>query len=243
VIPLSTSVGTGEYVAGETHMGASGPRVVAASRRGVVIHGGRGQSALSNMPPDLITQALVAMGAPVLYGDFVDGRTWGSDLGQTRLGQLWTLQKNNFGAKNDKVVLYGSSMGALVVLNWARANPASVAAIALVIPATDLRDLHDNAASRGAAAAGAAAEIETAYGGAAAYAAAATAHNPAENAASYRGLPMKIWYSGDDPTCLPSITTAFASGAGAEAQNIGNFGHGSNSAYAGSVVDFLGSYA
>ena len=241
MIAVSTSSGTGQYVASEWHIGCYSRRVKSAARRGVLIHGGRTQTALSNMPPDSITAQLVSDSIPVMYFDCSDGKTWGNPTSVTRTGQAWTYQKNNFGAKTDKVVLYGTSMGALVMFNWALANLSSVAGIVTVNGAVSLIDLHDN--DRG----GHKAEIETAHGTGvvASYVgnSTITARDPAQNAASFAGVPIKMFYSGNDPICIPSATTAFASASGAETVNMGNLGHATDPAYAPDVAAFIARYA
>jgi hypothetical protein len=235
---LATSTGTGQYVAAENHL-ACFTATKAGARRGVLVHGGRTQTALGNMPPDGISQALAAEGIPVMYGDYSDGKTWGNDTGSTRAGQLWTYQKANFGAKTDKVCLYGASMGAATLLRWALANVSSVACFAGIIPALSLVDLHDN--NRG----GFAAEIETAHGVTGTYAGnpTITGRDPGQNAASY-AFPIKLWYSGDDPTVVPATVAAFAAAApNCSTVNMGNFGHAANPRYASDVATFLRQYA
>ena len=231
-------MGTGAYVASENHVACFTARK-AGVRRGVLIHGGRGQTALGNLPPDGVTRALAADSIPVMYADYSNGATWGNDVGRDRVGQLWTYQKNTWDAKTDKVCLYGASMGALPLLRWALANLSSVAAIALAIPAVSLVDLHDN--NRG----GYAAEIETAHGVIGAYAgnATITARDPLQNAAAYAGIPIKIWYSEDDPICVASAVAAFATAAAATAVNMGKLGHATDPAYAADVKAFLARYA
>jgi predicted alpha/beta hydrolase family esterase len=224
---LSTSTGTGQYVASETHVGCTGRYTNAGAKRAVLIHGGRGQTALSNMPPDTITRLVVETGAPVMYADYVDGKQWGNDTVQSRISSLWTFAQSSFGAKTDKVVLYGASMGGPCMLNWAIANPTKVAAIALVIPAVDLGDIYDNntTASLGFTAS---TDIDAAYGGAGSFSGTVrTTHNPTLNASALAGIPILQFYSGNDPVCRPATQTAFQAAVGSSCTivNMGNYGH------------------
>lgn len=149
-------------------------------------------------------QALNALGLPLISGAFGGPTHWGTDTAQARVDEaVGILGSAEFAAKTDKVVLLGISMGALLALNWARANPAKVACLALMYPVTDLAYMHDTAAL------GFTAEIEAAYGGAAGYQAALATHNPQANAAAYEGMPIKMWYSDADAS-VGDTPAAFA---------------------------------
>jgi dienelactone hydrolase len=250
-MPLSTSIGTGQYVAAETHMGCNGRYVKPAARRTVLIHGGWGQSALSNMPPDNITRTVGEMGGPVMYADYVNGKQWGNDTVQSRISSLWSFAQSSFGAKTDKVVLYGTSMGGCCVLNWAIRNVAKVAAILLVIPVVDLGDVYDNnrTSSLGFTAS---TDIDAAYGGAGSFSGTVrTTHNPTLNAGALAGVPILQFYSGTDPVCVPSTQTAFQAAVGSSCTivNMGNYGHGAPPStdpqaqvIAGRAISFLAQY-
>lgn len=170
-------------------------------------------------------------GLPVVTADF-GGNHWGRDDGITKVSALWAYFQSR-GLASDKVDLIAISMGTLLALNWAKANPTAVRRILCVNPAVDLADFHDN--NRG----GYAAEIETAYGGAAAYATAKTAHNPAENTASFAGLPIDLYYSTDDTIVVPSTVTAFAAASGATAHSLGAVAHTAGSLSAAEVAAVL----
>lgn len=241
-----TQGGEGQYVGSgsERHVGLRGHSWRPSLKRMVLVHGGYGQTAAGNLPPDTVAQEIVRRGGAQMFFDCVDGKTFGNDTAITRVGQAWTYGRAAFGTKSDKLCLYGSSMGGLPLLNWALANLPSVACVALVIGATDLRDMHDN--GRGASIGiDLTAAIETAFGGLAGYNAAATAHNPAEHASSFAGIPIRIWYSGNDPVVVPSTVTSFVAGVGASASavNMGNLGHAVDSAFAKDVAAFMGQYA
>lgn len=236
------SGGTGQYVASERHMAVFDRSYHPdATKRGVVHHAARTQQVSGFDPANQIVQAICAPSGPALINcDFSNGTTWGNDTGQSRLGSAWAYVKTAFGAKTDKVVLYGISMGMLVCLNWARANPSSVAAIVGISGVVDLADMHDQ--NRG----GYAAEIETAYTNLAGYTSAVAAHNPAVHATDFVGIPMKLWRSSDDTIAIPSLTDTFAATAGATIVNAGSGGGGhifDFTPYVQSLADFVHTYA
>jgi alpha-beta hydrolase superfamily lysophospholipase len=115
------------------------------------------------------------------------------------------------GAKAGKVLVYGGSMGALTALVWAMNNPTLVLGVGGIIPVVNLADVHDN--NRG----GHAASIETAYGGAAGYAAAVAAHNPAANPGLLASMPIKLWTGGNDAVATPGAASAFVAAVGSNA--------------------------
>jgi hypothetical protein len=131
-------------------------------------------------------------------------------------------------------------MGNLSAMAYARANPTQVAAIAGVIPALDLNDIHAN--NRGGAAAG----VNTAYGGAYVQATHGPTHNPVTYAATLpASLPIAIWTASDDPLCVPATTTTFMTARPGTGNNsVGALGHSEASvaAAATGVVAFIEEY-
>lgn len=237
------TTGVGQYAPGETHVVKFGRTWRPGTKRGVIFHGGRGQAALDYIGPG--AASAIRLGAPWIHIDGVDGKQWGNDTvtgAGGRIDQAWSYLQTKFGAKTDKVVIYGVSMGGLTVLNWVRNNLTKVAAVALVTPAVDLRDLHDNDRTWPNLNFHSPADIETAYGGAANYTAVASAHNPAEHASAYVGIPMHIWYSNNDPYAIPSLVTSFASSAGAQVTNLGNVFHDGSQANPDEISSFMQPY-
>jgi pimeloyl-ACP methyl ester carboxylesterase len=149
--------------------------------------------------------------------------TWGNDTAISACASSLTYLNTVTGARTDRAIVVGLSMGALTALNWARANPSKVAAIGLFLPTVNLADMHDN--NRG----GFAGDIEASYGGASGYATDGPSHDPANFTASYASMPIRIWYSSDDPVAVPSVVTAFGTAVGATMTNLGNVGHSNNS--------------
>jgi pimeloyl-ACP methyl ester carboxylesterase len=172
----STS-GVGAYVASERHVLIANRDYRAdGTKRGVLYcpsHGNDATQAIAAHYVDDVLNAVAEAGFPVLSCDLgAGGTSWGNDTAISRFTSAKNYLQGTCGAKAGAVLVYGFSMGGLTALNWARQHPDKVAAAAFACPAVDLADIHDN--NRG----GYAAEIETAYGGAAGYAAAVAAHNP-----------------------------------------------------------------
>jgi alpha-beta hydrolase superfamily lysophospholipase len=138
--------------------------------------------------------------------------SWGNDdaIDSVDKSLGWLGAVDGQRCRDDKVFLAGASMGTLTTLNWARQHLDKVAAVALCVPAVSLADLHDRNVQ------GWKTEIETAYGGAAAYTAAVPTHDPLTYASELVGLPIKLWYSPDDPVIAPAKVEAFAAAVGAE---------------------------
>lgn len=192
--------------------------------------------------PDPVVDELARRGYPVLCPALADN-SWGNNASQTALADAIAYAHSPaVGAKAGPVLLRAGSMGTLVALNYLLAHPADVAAVAVALPAVDLADLHDNGAARGGIDP---VGIETAYGGAAGYAAQRAAHNPIENAAAYAPYAgrVRMWYADDDPTTIPSRVLAFRDATGIPAVNMGPGGHAFDPAFTDDVVAFLESHA
>lgn len=177
-------------------------------------------------PPDFdndvkakeLAQRIAMQQIPAIATD-LGASTWGNDTVIASYGSTVTFLNSRTGARTDRVMLLGMSMGALTVLNWAVANISKVAAIGLLLPCVDLADIHDN--NRG----GFQAAVEGAYGGLSGYTAAEPTHNPANFTATLSSVPIRIWYSTDDPICVPSVVTAFGSAVGATMTSLGAVSH------------------
>ena len=236
---MHASYGIGRYAASEADV-VCRSRTATTGRPAVLQLGGRGTTAtidLLNGSPE--QEALADRGFTVMAADWSGTTHWGNDTAQARVATAKTyVQATPYGAKAGKVCLSGRSMGGLLSVLYALANPTAVQAVALAIPAVGLVDIHDN--NRG----GFATEIETAYGGASAWNTAKAAHDAASRAGEYAalGIPTKIWYSSDDPICVPSVVTAFATAVGASTVNMGAQGHGVYSTFPGEAADFLAAH-
>lgn len=215
-----SSLGAGYHVASPTerqHYAEPIPFATDGTRRGLIVCHGRGVLAEAGIGGAPIW---TGVGLPNVTPDMGSTIHWGNDASINRVTSAkgFLVAK---GAKSDKALIVAISMGALSALSWARQNLSSVAAIALITPVVSLPDVHDNNLN------GWAAEIESAYGGAAAYTAALPTHNPAQFAAQLAGIPIRAYYSTDDPTARATPVASFVAAVGSSAQAvpIGAFGH------------------
>jgi pimeloyl-ACP methyl ester carboxylesterase len=245
--------GNGQYVASETHvifynrLDTLDPN----ARIGIVFaHGffANGDFFTKDDPTTgpwrQLVDAIVAKGIPIISTDLGGASTWGNETLVSRLDSSITYLNTITGARTDQVLLMGLSMGGTSVLNWAKnwnstnggdyANLSKVAGIALFAPAVDIIDINDN--NRGGLGSIPQASYTSYPGGWDAHKASA---NPVNNAAGYTGVPIRIWYSTDDPVCIPSTQTAFASGSGATLTSLGNVGHSALGLNVTQVADWL----
>lgn len=154
--------------------------------------------------------------------------TWGNSTIRTDVSTLktncqtaQTPQPAVFAA--GKVHLVGISMGGLIALNWAKANPTLVQSITLVIPVLDVQAVYDE--NRGTFTS----LIAPAYGGGRP----TDADNPIKNAGSFTGFPINLYYSTTDPITTLSESESFAAATGAVPRSMGALGHGSGAPWGG----------
>lgn len=226
---LVQSYGKGLYVAGEGHASVMpGDYRRDGSKRGLIFGHSRGGDATqlvaaSSSSYKTMRALAASLMLPMLGTDAGGTDNWGNATAVTRMGQtLSYLRGSAVGASTtDPIILVAQSMGAPTVLNWARANLTSVAAVVLFIPAVNITDVHTN--NRGDLTA----SINSAYGGTWSEAAYGATYNPATYAASLAGVPIQIWTASDDPIVIPSVVTAFAAAVGpsVEVRNLGALGH------------------
>lgn len=166
------------------------------------------------------------------------GDTWGNDTAIARTLEAQSYLQGVMGGTAGQIALLGGSMGGLNAINYARAYPANVACLALIVPVVDLADMHDN--NRG----GLAASIETAYGGSSGYAAAVGTKNPAVNTSEIAALniPTRIWYSTSDTVTTTASQTTFGAAVGATMTSLGAIGHSMSSIVPSQVSAFIDTY-
>lgn len=175
-----------------------------------------------------LTRALGLTEQPLLGADLDGLSTWGRAGFVDAIEDIIVHANSVFGTRTDLVGMLGLSMGGLG-LNWVRQNANRLAAYAGLLPVAALDAMHDrDPGGRGAT-------IESAYGGTSAYNAALAANpscdpNAATSIAVLTTLKskMRLWYSSDDTTVVPSEVTGFASAVGCEATNVGAVGHSLN---------------
>lgn len=172
----------------------------------LTFHGrnGGGQDLFSYTFGSVPLQMMMDAGYVVLSSSNGGSLNWGNDASQTQTtSDKATIQASPFNARSGKVFLSAFSMGGIAALRWAKNNPTLVHGLILIDTAADIDYFYTH---------GYTAEIDTAYGGSAAYAAAKASVNPMANAASYANIPMRLFSTTDDTTVPPADNNAaFAS--------------------------------
>lgn len=229
---MVSTYGSNLAISGQTHAASWGRTFKPSTgARGVVAAYGVNSTALSYILDDPGLAERITEGAHRPVATFAHAALWGNSTAQGYIGNLRTYGQSNWGFSSGKVDLLGRSAGAAAALNWAKANPTLVNAIALLIPAVDLQDIDTN--NRGSYSA----SIEAAWGGAV-----PDASNPADNTASFTGFPIAIWRSTDDPVCVQSVVDPFASAVGATVHSLGAIGHSTSSLVPQEVADFFAAH-
>lgn len=223
-----TSYGVGQYRAGEAHA-LFRPRMYAPGSKAGVIHCHGYSADYTGLTSQYLYQysdeptALAKLGFPSIAADLgLTPGNFGNAVADAAMDNALTyLRGAGLAHPAKKIGLVGGSMGCTTALNWTRTHKASVAAVALLIPAVDVEDLRAN--NRGP---GLQAPIEAAYGGNAGWQAARPQRNPIEFAAEIQDIPIHIWYSSDDTVILPDRIMAFAAAHGnTEVTSMGPVGH------------------
>lgn len=231
---------SGAYAASQRHVEVlprTFQRGVGNGNPGVLFCPGHGAGAYQGRayPYTLhIVRALVGAGYPYMSID-AQGDSWGNDAAIADVEDGVDYLEGTIGAVDD-VFLIGFSMGALAVLNFARANLARVRAVALICPMVAMDWANDN--STPAYAPG---ELATVYGGG--YEAALATHDPSAYAAELVDLPGKVWRASDDTSVPPAQVDAFAAAAEFEVRNLGATGHTPLPVDASEVVAFFAAHA
>lgn len=204
----ATTYGVGQYAASERHLAFYPLRYRRdGTKRGAIYAHSHGNTALEAQSLDSVMGALALGGIPAISCDLGGVSAWGNDTAIARVSDAKTYLQGTLGAKTGSVFLLCYSMGAATLLNWARANVSSVAAFAGVAPAVDVAGLY--AANTN----GATAEINTAYGSAGAWAAAAPTHDPNQFAATLT-FPQRLYYGTADTAVTPAMVSTYAANVG-----------------------------
>lgn len=190
---------------------------------------------------DLAVRAIIhrlgRRGVPCITSDQAGTSSWSNAAAVGTVGNALTYAGARLGSRSDKAVLFGTSMGSLLALNYTQMNPSKVLAVAVMLPIPDLEWVHDNGPAPIPA------NIETAFGGLAAYNAAKAGYNPMNHTANFAGVPVRMWYSDDDPTAVPERAIAFATATGATIESLGAVGHTLTGIDADAVADWLAEFA
>lgn len=214
--------------------------------RGLIYsHGVGQQGALVLVNPAASVDPLTRAGWIVGAADLGNSATFSNCGNDDSIAAMTALgvQLANLGCPVPLPVV-GFSMGALLALNWARANPTLVSKLFLICPPLDLNDIYVN--NKG----GYQATVGTAYG--VAYPTALpglathspVAYAPADLAVLVQ-IPMQLWPSDNDPTASPTASVlSWAATLGPASKtsvhSLGPVGHTDQTIDPGAVVRFLG---
>jgi hypothetical protein len=137
--------------------------------------------------------------------------TWGNLTARDRMTKMYNYIQTKSYVKKGKVFLMFGSMGGIVSMNWAAANPTKVAGIMGVIPVINPDDIQQyNRWNYGP-------EIHAAYGGTYVESVQGSTSNPHTMSAmgKFEGIPMMFFYGLTDDLCLPSECEEFAANCNA----------------------------
>lgn len=243
---MRSSYAVGLYQSGEgtTILRPSAPH---DELRGVVFcHGAGGLSGnavhLTGVPSQSrLLRRIAAAGHVILSADLGGMFTWGNDTSITRLGQAITYLRSLDGVADIPPVVLGVSMGGLIALNHAKANPSAVAGVIGLIPVIDPEYVRANDVV------GSASIIDSAYGGSYDDSTQRADHNP-----SYWGpllsdfVPTRLWHASDDIYCPLATYEAFDVTPDTTLFNVGALGHDEDAVAAADedaelILNFIGS--
>lgn len=147
--------------------------------------------------------------------------TWGNTTAQARMTatRTWVQASAPYLASSGRIAIIGISMGAVLMMNWAKANPTLVSCMVGILPATDLTAYYvAGGAGR--------ANIEAAWG--------VTYPDPLPAGADPTigasssvlvDIPYAAYYASNDDIATPAIVTSMAAAIGGTATNVGALGH------------------
>lgn len=231
---MVTSYGVNQAILGQAHCRAAS-RLFKGSASGLLYVPGNASTALTFIDDPVyrreIAEAFTLAGIPV--ASLGTSNLWGNSTIQGRIGALKTYAQSNWGFASGPINVFAVSAGVPASLLWAKANPTLVNKLALVLPAVDMQDIHDN--NRG----GFAAAIEAAWGGAAP----TDANNPADLTADLAAFDIAMWTSSDDFVCVPDVVDPFGVAVGAETHSLGAVGHTLTGLDPQQVLDFFAANA
>jgi poly(3-hydroxybutyrate) depolymerase len=156
------------------------------------------------------------------HGDPFIPDNWGSDTAIARVDEAITWAATKFGCDTTRVGIQADSAGGPTALGWAWRNPSRLAGCIVKAGVVAIQLTYDRNVLLKAL-------IEGAYGGAAAWTAAAPTHDPshANQVASIQAINDRVlhMYSTGDGLILPSDVTALAASTGIQTMVFGNMAH------------------
>lgn len=168
----------------------------------VFAHGGGGfYHQWNDQGPAILPTMCAQAGLVGLCSDLGGQSPWGNPDHVDAVDDLVDWSAVHYGTRTDKVALVGLSHGAFT-LNWAWRNPDRLAAELLIIPGVDMEGLYDRNPLGLVRA-----QMEAAYGSAAAVAAAYPTRDPShpDNVVLQEPLVdrLAVWYGLDDTVAIP----------------------------------------
>lgn len=164
-----------------------------------------------------LAQSLAAAGLVVIAGDFA-GDSFGNANATAGLEAARVLA-GTLGCANDKIMLFGNSMGHFTCCAYQRDYPGKTAAVVGLSPGTNLNSARDGdvLGSRSA--------IDAAWG--VVYPAPLPAGaDPSLNTGSHSGIPRRLYSATADPVGSYSDITSFATATGATVIPLSGTEHG-----------------
>ena len=197
--------GTGTYLVNEGYA-VSVPRthVKSGERRGLISIRGAGGDFRASVP---YLRGYAQRDMPSSTADFgyTSSGRWATQKCLDAITDLWEHMIAEWGIRDDKVAFVTGSGGALDALAWSIQNPGKTAGIGGAVPCVSLERTHDQNLD------GRAAEIETVWGGLAAYDAGKNAVEPFDNLGALDDFPMWLVVSANDTITPPSFVRELGS--------------------------------
>lgn len=188
------------------------------ARHGVLSVHGAGSGATHLLAPygnqSIQTDMIAGAGFTIFSGDY-GGDTWGNSTGMDRMTAAYQYAQTLPGVTPGRVALVSGSMGGLVSLNWAAANPDKVSAIVSCIPVINPNDIVTNNRTLGGQPY--APYVNAAYPGGyveSTYGATCNPRTIAATSTKLQGIPMLLFYGQTDSLCVPAEVQGFAASPG-----------------------------
>lgn len=192
-------------------------------RVGIWLHGATG----TYLPGPVEEWLFDRTGCVWLLGDVGGPTTWAGDAAMNAITDYFEYAKAALGIKQDKMLLWGGSMGGLNAIVYASKFPENVAAVGCAIPAVDPEYVRTVGAFPSHASA-----IETVYGAGQPVPADRQAMLVAQD--TWPGVPLKAWYSSDD-TITPAASVESMNGPNVELVDMGPQAHSYTAALYGNA--------
>ena len=147
-----------------------------------------------------IFRALASLGSVVISADFANN-AFGNNTAAARV-EAYRQLAIGLGARNDKAVVVGMSMGFMTGYGYQRQNPGKLAGLFGICPASSLQDIMTNARVP-------IGDVQTALGLGSSTTAPAQ-YDPTQTPGILAGIPGQLFYGTADQTIIPATVTTLA---------------------------------